>query len=1048
MKQIPWRHVHFIGIGGVGMSGLAQILLDLGVSVSGSDQVKTMPCRRLETQGATFFSGHDAEHVPDDTDFVVFSSAVTVENPERRAAIERNIPSCLRGEFLARLAEHFKYVVSVAGSHGKTTTTAMIAHILREVGRRPGFLVGGEMPDWRAPASAGNGRTLVTEVDESDGTQAFMKSTHAVVINVEDDHCWSVGGLKALEDCFRTFAFNSGNLIAWQSPKTHELFDGHPNLSFCDAGDIPEDVKLRIPGKYNRINAALAVKAARELGVSRQGALEAVKTFPGVSRRMSIHYRSLDGDMVLIEDYAHHPTELEGAITALRNNYPNHKLCVVFQPHRFERVKRYSQDFARILSKSDQVVVTVPFSAWKSDDELAAPRRISEHISEAPVVFWDHSMQELADELTHPIPQNTVIAVIGAGDVSEVIPHLKARLKGHEKIGLFRELKDRLPKLNLLREKPWKALCSVNVGSSTPLLAKPETMHQLQEIIRFASEKNMPVSILGFGTNIVGTDVEPVRLVIKLTEGEFAERTDGENGIIAGCGMGLGQLLRVLADEGKLESKAAGLVWIPGTVGGAVNMNAGAHGAEVGDYIKEIHGIDSEGNKRILTGSTVSWGYRQTNLPEEFIITHVVFDFGKGDPNEANEKILDTGEMRSSTQPNERSAGCIFCNPSPDKAWELISDCGLRGFTKGKVRISNRHANFLICEKNALEADVIDLVLQVQNIVYRKSGVLLRPEVEFAGSLQSRRLKKSIIPYNVVVLKGGVSSERSVSLESGEAVADSLRKAGYNVSELDITSRELPELPPGTDVVFPALHGEFGEDGELQKLLEENDLHFVGSGSKASALIMDKIKTKEIFKACGIPTPASAVLESPDAPVPEGFQAPLIVKPACSGSTVGIVKVDSLDSETWKSALQTAFKAGNNVLCEQFINGREITVGVLNGKSLPVIEIVPPEGRMFDFDAKYEHKNGDTKYLSPPETIPESVQDLARNYSEKAFKALGARDMLRVDFIVDDEDRLHALEANSIPGFTASSLLPKAAARTGTSFLRLCATLVQNAARR
>ena len=265
LRQVPWAHVHFTGIGGVGMTGLALILRDFGVRVSGSDAAESRNLALLRERGAQIQVGHDAAHLAQ-PDLLVYSSAVAEDNPERAAAAERNIRTIRRGEFLAELAAFFPTRVAIAGSHGKTTVSAMLSHILIEVGSEPGYMVGGEVAGRAAPAGAGRGEILVTEVDESDGTQARMQSTHAIVINAEDDHCWSVGGEDALKQCFRDFAAKADFVLAFESPSTRELFGDLRQAEFFPDSAVRTDLELLLPGRHNRINASLAVRLAECLG--------------------------------------------------------------------------------------------------------------------------------------------------------------------------------------------------------------------------------------------------------------------------------------------------------------------------------------------------------------------------------------------------------------------------------------------------------------------------------------------------------------------------------------------------------------------------------------------------------------------------------------------------------------------------------------------------------------------------------------------------------------------------------------------------------------
>ncbi len=430
MQGLPWRHVHFTGIGGVGMTGLALILDDFGVSVSGTDMVSSINTELLSSRGGTIHIGHGADQVTN-PDLLVFSSAVRPDNPERQQAEKQGIPQIRRGDFLAELANLFPQRVSCAGTHGKTTCSAMLSHILIETGREPGFMVGGTVPGRDCPATAGAKQVLVTEVDESDATQAKMKSTHAIVTNAEDDHCWSVGGVEKLKECFRTFAGRSDFLLVYDLPETRELFNDHPNVEFLSAAAVRMDLGPRIVGDHNRVNASLCVRMAQKLGVPEADAIASLQTFLGVDRRQSVRF---ENHMVkLIEDYAHHPTEVRATIQALREMHPDHRLRVVFQPHRFERIARYAADFSRELAAADDVIVVPTFAAWLEDSEKGDPKGIAENIKGTPARFDERPYEELAADLADSTNPGDVLAVFGAGSVTKLVPLLVTAFEGGTK---------------------------------------------------------------------------------------------------------------------------------------------------------------------------------------------------------------------------------------------------------------------------------------------------------------------------------------------------------------------------------------------------------------------------------------------------------------------------------------------------------------------------------------------------------------------------------------------------------------------------------------
>ncbi len=376
-KRLPWRRIHFCGCGGVGMAGLAQIALDDGCAVSGTDLVASAQFQALKARGADVRVGHDAAALPSDTQLLVYSAAVPADNPERLVAARRGIPQCSRGQFLARLAPHFQCVVAVAGTHGKTTTTAMLAHILRETTTAPGYLVGGLVTGWPRFAAAGDWSVLATEVDESDRSQEMMLPDISLILNIDDDHSWAVGGPERLMESFRTLANHALHVIVSSQLIANKVVTEN-NATVFNANDVPQEVlNENCLGAHSRMDAAAALAAAVHLGVPREAALTALKSFPGVQRRLTCRYRSADGRRLYYDDYAHHPTELEAGLKALRERYPKHALVAFFQPHRPERILRYGADFARLLEHYAQhAYIVTPFLAWETAQPEATPEAI------------------------------------------------------------------------------------------------------------------------------------------------------------------------------------------------------------------------------------------------------------------------------------------------------------------------------------------------------------------------------------------------------------------------------------------------------------------------------------------------------------------------------------------------------------------------------------------------------------------------------------------------------------------------------------------------
>ncbi|MBC8243233.1 MAG: D-alanine--D-alanine ligase [Verrucomicrobia bacterium] len=293
-----------------------------------------------------------------------------------------------------------------------------------------------------------------------------------------------------------------------------------------------------------------------------------------------------------------------------------------------------------------------------------------------------------------------------------------------------------------------------------------------------------------------------------------------------------------------------------------------------------------------------------------------------------------------------------------------------------------------------------------------------------------------IEPLDICVMLGGPSGEREVSLQSGAAVADALRSLGHRVSEIDPVDGEF-RLPPNTAVVFIALHGTYGEDGTVQAKLDALGVPYTGCGEAVSRLAFDKVAAKRACARDGLATAIDCVVDVPEAGLPDRLDLPLVLKPVCQGSSIGLEFVET--AAAWPSGLAKALEGGGPVLVEERIDGREVTVGVVGGQSLPVVEITPKRGA-YDYANKYT--DGATEYACPAPFDAGATRRI-QHAGEQALAAVGGGNCARVDFIVQPDGEPVFLEVNTVPGMTETSLLPKAAAATGTGFVELCDWLVE-----
>jgi UDP-N-acetylmuramate--alanine ligase len=430
MSDWPARKLHFIGIGGAGMSGLALVCARLGATVTGSDRADSSYMDRLREAGLEPAVGHDAANLPDGAEVVV-STAIDDDNPELALARERGVEPIHRGTLLAELCAE-KRLIAVAGTHGKTTTTAMLVWILRTLDADPAFFVGGEVPGLGANGEAanaawGDGEWVVAEADESDGSFLDLKPEIAVVTNVEMDHHSRWGSVTELRAAFRDFVAPAATVVAPADGSLGEVTEGKEVAGF-DAG-VPgqERLDLAVPGHHNLLNARAALAALRAAGVEVDRAAAALADFPGVKRRLEL--KGSRGGTRVYDDYAHHPTEVRAALSALREMEPG-RLVAVFQPHLYSRTKAFVEEFGTALSLADEAVVLDVYPAREEPvGELAGVSGLkvaqaAAERMEGRTVRWlpnaegaDWALGALLDRNQALGIENQVLVTIGAGDV-------------------------------------------------------------------------------------------------------------------------------------------------------------------------------------------------------------------------------------------------------------------------------------------------------------------------------------------------------------------------------------------------------------------------------------------------------------------------------------------------------------------------------------------------------------------------------------------------------------------------------------------------------
>lgn len=442
--------IHFVGIGGTGMGGIAEVLLNLGYAVQGSDLKANDVTNRLQSLGARILFGHAAENISG-ADVIVVSTAVAADNPEVSQAHAQRIPVVPRAEMLGELMR-FRYSIAVAGTHGKTTTTSMVASLLAEGQLDPTFVIGGRLKSAGTNARLGTGKYLVAEADESDASFLHLQAMIAIVTNVDADHLGTHEGdfnryKQSFLDFLHNLPFYGLAVMCVDDPEAAALIDrvGRPVVTYgvsehadvrainiqrhgmqtsfdvIRPGKSALSVRLNTPGLHNVLNSLAAIAVATELDVSDQAIQKALQQFQGIDRRLQQYgdIKLPQGTITLVDDYGHHPTEIAATLEAIRQGWPNRRVVLAFQPHRYTRTRDLLDEFALVLAETDALLITEVYAAGEAPirgaDAKAICRAVRSHGRVEPILV--KSVDALPDALLPILRDDDVLVTMGAGSI-------------------------------------------------------------------------------------------------------------------------------------------------------------------------------------------------------------------------------------------------------------------------------------------------------------------------------------------------------------------------------------------------------------------------------------------------------------------------------------------------------------------------------------------------------------------------------------------------------------------------------------------------------
>lgn len=753
------RRLHCVGVGGMGVGPLALYLAQLGFDVTGEDDALTDDMRAVLHRG-----GVGIGPISTACELVVHSSAIAKSHPVYLAAMQRQLPLVRRGELLAEVVRD-KKLVAVCGSHGKTTTTAMLVTALRAANFPAGYVLGGLFADDTPPARAGSNDWVVAEVDESDGTIDSFNPELTVVVNLDWDHPDRYRQLADLEATFAALLRRTRGpvLLGDTCAMSARVAAGRPGGSLTSgrAGDFRgesiaetgERQRLRLGGRFvlteavvrargdfNAANATAALAAA-ELMQASIGS-NALADYPGVRRRQAVLHAA-DG-VTVIEDYAHHPAEIRALLGSLRGRVSGGgRLVVVFQPHRFTRTAQFKAEFAAALASADSVHLLdvyaageAPLAGGTTADIYA---ELKKNAPSLPVSYLPAGETEFFRALSRDVRGGEVVAFVGAGDIDrrarEWLERFRARAltmhRWDESFAAFKAVLSAATRLR--REESLANKTTLRVGGAARLYAEPASVADLQGLLREAKARGIEGFILGRGSNLIVPDEGVDGLVISLAHeawATFEPRADGR--VWVGAGLRLKNLCGLAAKAGRVGFEF--LEGIPGNVGGALRMNAGAMGGWMFDVVEEVQVMSFDGEVRTLAKSAMHVDYRHcAELHHAIALGALLRPAAEADAAAISRQIDVYRKKRHETQPREPSAGCIFKNPPGNSAGRLIDECGLKGERVGDAEVSPVHANFIVNRGSASGADVLELVRRVRARVRQVKGVELQPEVLLYG---------------------------------------------------------------------------------------------------------------------------------------------------------------------------------------------------------------------------------------------------------------------------------------------------------------------------
>lgn len=778
----PPARVHFIGIGGVSMSGLAGLLQDTGYTITGSDAVESPVVASLRVRGIPVVIGHADPALAAGADVVVSTRRAELQAVSELDAARANGALIVkRGQLLGMIANPLKSI-AVAGTHGKSTTSGMLTIALVALGMDPSYAVGATLPGLDGNTASGAGEYMVVEADEFDRSFLWLRPEVSIITSVSFDHPDIYANQQDYDDAFATFArrtklggtlviaadepgcqrvmgalgdrsslpfsvvtFGESNDADWRVERNGDGWAFH-----APGGQVVESTLL-VPGMHNARNAIAAIAALNSLGHSPAEASQAVARFTGVGRRFE-HKGTVSG-IDVVDDYAHHPDEIAAVVAATRMHYPGRRVVVVHQPHTYSRTKTLLVEFAKSLDLADEVVLLSIYPGGESDDlgissdDLLALLHVPAQAATGP--------EQASARAVLNAQEGDVILTLGAGDITRtgalILEQLAARdapatVKARRVNARSEPATIQIPDahhLKVMRDASMSMYTTMRLGGPADFLVRAPTPDDVIAASRWAADEGLPVTVIGGGSNLlVGDDGIRGLVIVARTPGERAgglldiEDHESRVQVTVGAQAPLSWVGRYCAEHGW-----AGMDWgvgLPGQIGGATVNNAGAHGTELKDHLVGVDLLHMNGEIERVSAAWLESSYRMTRIkeadrPRPWIMLRSVFELPKHDPAELVALADDHAAFRKRTQPTGACSGSTFANPEGDFAGRLLEAAVLKGYRLGAMQLSPKHANWVVNTGGGTAREAWELIQHAKATVLDRFGVMLRPEIERLG---------------------------------------------------------------------------------------------------------------------------------------------------------------------------------------------------------------------------------------------------------------------------------------------------------------------------